>query len=79
MKKANGKVVDDMRAEYQRSDLGALVRGKYAQRLRNSSNVVVIAPDLIKAFPNARAVNAALRELLRTRKASSRRKSKPRQ
>lgn len=59
-----------MRPEYKRSDFGTLVRGKYAQRLRESSNVVVIEPDLAKAFPNARAVNTALRRLLRKRKAS---------
>ena len=35
----------------------ALVRGKYTQRLRESSNVVVIEPELAKAFPNARVVN----------------------
>jgi len=70
MKKANGTVADDMRPEYKRSDFGELVRGKYAQRLRESSNVVVIEPDLAKVFPNARAVNTALRRLLRKRKAS---------
>lgn len=69
MKKANGTTADDMRPEYKRSDFGTLVRGKYAQRLRESSNVV-IEPDLAKAFPNARAVNTALRRLLRKRKAS---------
>jgi hypothetical protein len=61
-----------MRAEYKRSDLGPLVRGKYAQRYREASNVVVIEPDLHKAFPNARAVNAALRRLLRARKRPAR-------
>ena len=60
-----------MRPEYKRSDFGTLVRGKHAQRLRESSNVVVIEPDLAKVFPNARAVNTALRRLLRKRKASA--------
>ena len=67
MKKVSGRVVDDMRPEYRRSDFGTLVRGKYAQRYRESSNVVVIEPDLAKAFPTARAVNTALRRLLRRR------------
>jgi hypothetical protein len=70
MKKANGTGADEMRPEYKRSDFGTLVRGKYAQRLRESSNVVVIEPDLAKAFPNARAVNTALGRLLRARKTS---------
>jgi hypothetical protein len=72
MKKASSRTVDDMRPEYKRSDFGTLVRGKYAQRLRESSNVVVIESDLAKAFPTARAVNTALRRLLRKRKASVR-------
>jgi hypothetical protein len=71
MKKANGTVADEMRSEYKRSDFGTLVRGKHAQRLRESSNVVVIEPDLGKAFPTARAVNTALRRLLRKPKASA--------
>ena len=70
MKKASRKPADDMRPEYKRSDLGPLVRGKYAQRYREATNVVVIEPDVSKAFPNARAVNEALRELLRNRKAA---------
>ena len=40
--------------------LGAGVRGKYAQRYRDGSNVVVIGPDPSKAFPDARAVNETL-------------------
>ena len=76
MKKSNDKFVDDMRPENRRSDLGKLVRGKYAQRVDESSNIVVIEPDLTKAFPNAKAVNAALRRLLRTRKTSATRRTK---
>jgi len=40
----------------------------YSMRHARSSNVVVIEPDLTKAFPNSRAVNAALRQLLRIQK-----------
>jgi len=63
MKKANIKD-DDMRVEYARTDLGPLVRGKYASRYAKATNVVVIDPTLTKAFPNNEAVNAALRSLL---------------
>ena len=52
-----------MRTEYKRSDFPALVRGKYADRLRIISNVVVIDPSLTDLFPNADAVNDALRSL----------------
>ena len=71
MTKASDKVVDDMRPEYRRSDFGTLVRGKYGQRLRESSNVVVIEADLARIFPNARAVNTALRRRPRKPKASA--------
>ncbi|MGQ0545348.1 MAG: hypothetical protein ACT4P3_08465 [Betaproteobacteria bacterium] len=73
MKKASGKPVDDLRPEYKRSDFGTLVRGKYAQRVSQASNVVVLEPQVARAFPNDRAVNKALRGLLRNRKRSSRR------
>jgi hypothetical protein len=71
MKKASRKT-DDLRREYKRSDFGTLVRGKYAQRVAQASNVVVLDPQLARAFPNDRAVNAALRRVLRERKAAAR-------
>lgn len=55
---------DELRAEYRRENLGEMVRGKYVQRCREASNVVVISPDVQKAFPNVQAVNEALRGLL---------------
>jgi hypothetical protein len=70
MKKASRKIGDELRAEYRRSDLGSLVRGKYAKRVANGTNVVVLDPQVAKAFPNDRAVNKALRSLLRNRKSS---------
>ena len=74
MKKAKTVVTDELRHEYKRSDFGTLVRGKYIERLRTSSNVVVIAPDVAGLFPNAEAVNAALRSLAEiAKRAGSRR------
>lgn len=55
---------DDMRAEYRLEDLGPLGRGKYAARFAQASNVVVIDNALTSAFPNAQAVNDALRSVL---------------
>lgn len=63
MKKAKPKQ-DELRSEYRREDFGELTRGKYAERCRKASNVVVISPEVQKAFPNAQAVNDALRGLL---------------
>jgi len=83
MKKANPQHSNELRPEYRREDFGAMTRGKYVKRCRQSSNVVVIAPEVQKAFPNAKSVNDALRGLLdlaqatglTTKPASSRQKS----
>ena len=72
MKKANAEANDWLRPEYKRSDLGPIVRGKYARRMATESNVVVIDPAVSKAFPNEASVNAALRGLLELAKSSTR-------
>ena len=54
-----------MRAEY---DFSGGVRGKYYKRYMESSNVVVLEPDVHKRFKNSSAVNKALRSLIRARK-----------
>lgn len=72
MKKVNRKPTDELRPEYKRSDFGTLVRGKYARRAAEATNVVVLDPQVARAFPNDRAVNTALRGLLRTRKSAAR-------
>ena len=56
---------NDMRSEYDPSLFDNAEVGKYAQRLNQASNVVVLAPDVSQAFPNAQAVNDALRQLLK--------------
>ncbi len=61
---------EELRPEYHRQDFGPLVRGKYAADMKESSNVVVLDPDIAQAFPNAQAVNRALRELLELAKSS---------
>ena len=53
-----------MRPEYKRSDFGDMVRGKYAKRIRESTNVIVLDPEVAKAFPDDEAVNKALRGLI---------------
>ena len=61
---------DELRPEYQRGDFGQMVRGKYAERMRVASNVVVLDPDVAEAFPNAQAVNDTLRRLIELAKSS---------
>jgi hypothetical protein len=46
-------------------DFSKGVRGKYARRYAAGSNVVVLAPDVAATFPNADAVNEALRMLMK--------------
>jgi hypothetical protein len=53
---------DTMRDEYPENLIKSGVRGKYAKRYREGTNVVLIDPDLHKLFPNSEAVNRALRE-----------------
>ena len=53
---------DTMRDEYPEHLIKSGVRGKYAKRYREGTNVVLIDPDLHKLFPNSEAVNRALRE-----------------
>ncbi len=61
MKKAS-EAADDLRPEYDLDELlkGA-VRGKYAARYKAGTNLVLLDPDVAAAFPDGKAVNAALR------------------
>lgn len=62
MKKANRELPDDeMRPEY---DLRGGVRGKYYERYRQGTNVVLLEPDMAKIFHDSETVNLALRQFL---------------
>ena len=65
---SNSRKDDEPQVEYDPAKLGKGVRGKYYKRLQEATNVVVIDPDLTEAFPNAKAVNDALRDVLARRK-----------
>jgi len=52
---------DGMRTEY---DFSRGVRGKYAVRYRQGTNVILLDPDVAKQFKDSKAVNRALREVL---------------
>jgi hypothetical protein len=77
MKKDKEPDNDELRPEYKRSDFpGGLVRGKYAKRMKESSNVIVLRPEVAQAFPNEEAVNDALLSLIDiARKTTRRRRS----
>jgi hypothetical protein len=71
-------VSEDLRAEYD-FDYSKGVRGKYHKRiLKEDTNVVVLEPDVAKAFPDSAAVNDALRVVLKTAQAARPSTSRPR-
>ena len=61
MRKGKG---DKLRAEYSRSSLGTGVRGKYLKEYRRGTNLVLLTPEVAKAFPSEKAVNDALTSLI---------------
>ncbi|MFN0166237.1 MAG: hypothetical protein ACKV22_07380 [Bryobacteraceae bacterium] len=69
MKKAGHTKDKDLRAEYDFAKMAGGIRGKYAGRLREESNIVLLEPEVAAAFPTDEAVNAALRGMLNTAKA----------
>ena len=65
MKKDKKPEKDELRPEYSRSDFpGGLVRGKYAKRIKEASNIIVLKPEVARVFPNGDAVNNALLSLI---------------
>ena len=55
---------NELRAEYDFSHMRGGVRGKYAERYKEGTNLVLLEPDIAKAFPTDEAVNEALRLLM---------------
>ena len=72
MKKRKPESADWLRPVYKRSDFGKIVRGKYAERIRAESNVIVLDPKVAKMFPNDEAVNTALRRIMKVAQTSAR-------
>jgi hypothetical protein len=52
---------DDLRPEYDLSQLKGGVRGKYLKRATAGTTLVLLEPDVAEAFPDAETVNQALR------------------
>jgi len=59
MKKVNN--TNDMLPEY---DFSKGIRGKYAKRYAQGTNIVMIDPDVYEYFPDQKSVNEALRSLV---------------
>jgi hypothetical protein len=56
---------DELRPEYDFSQLEGGVTGKYVERYQAGINLILLDPDVAQAFPNEDAVNEALRLLMR--------------
>ena len=72
MKKNSIKKQDDyeLNDEYDLSKMTILPKGRFDPKRRIGNNIVVLEPDIAKAFPNDEAVNEALRLLLKASKIS---------
>ena len=74
MKKATEKNLrDELRPEYDLTKLKGGVRGKYADRFKAGTNLVLLSSDVAEYFPDERSVNAALRSLIQVAKGRVRR------
>lgn len=62
---------DELRSEYRREDLGKGVRGKYLKAYRGGTNLVLLRPEVAAAFPTERAVNDALKSLIKVARRSA--------
>ena len=72
MKKRRDSTADELRPEYDlRQLLKGGVRGKYAKRYHAGTNLVLLDPEVRKAFASERAVNEALRLVIELRKIGS--------
>ena len=67
--KSRGGKADDLRPDYDLKELlKGGVQGKYADRYREGTNLVLLAPDVARAFPTEEAVNEALRLVIQLKK-----------
>ena len=62
MKKRTRTPETDMLEEY---DFSKGIRGKYVERFKNGSNIVVLSPDVAEFFSDSESVNQALRTLIK--------------
>lgn len=60
----SNELEDDLRPEYDFSKMKGGIRGKYVDRYRAGTNIVLLDPDVLQAFPTSESVNEALRLLM---------------
>jgi len=64
-KEIENEMEDELRSEYDFTQMKDGVRGKYDERYRSGTNLVLLDPDVAQAFPDAAAVNETLRLLMK--------------
>ena len=62
---AYNEMDDDLRSEYDLSQLKGGVRGKYASKYREGTNLILLEPDVAEVFKDNESVNEALRLLIK--------------
>jgi hypothetical protein len=67
-KRKESELDDELRPEYDLSKLKFVGRGIYAERYRSGTNLVLLEPDVRKAFPDDESVNEALRVIAKAAK-----------
>ncbi|WP_228021967.1 hypothetical protein [Vasconcelosia minhoensis] len=67
-KEVANKMEDELRPEYDIAQMKGAIRGKYVERYRQGTNLVLLEPDIAQAFPTDEAVNEALRLLVKVAK-----------
>ena len=67
-KSKESELEDEMRPEYDFSKMKIVGRGIYAKRYRSGTNLVLLEPDVRKAFPDDESVNEALRVIAKAAK-----------
>jgi len=65
MKKRVRKRADELQPEYDFANMPGGVKGKYVQRYRQGTNLALLDRDVAEVFPNDKAVNEALRVVLK--------------
>jgi hypothetical protein len=78
MKKSRRRNGDELRPEYDFANMPGGVRGKYARRYKQGTNLALLERDVAKAFPNDEAVNETLRAVMNAASRLSQRPSQSR-
>ncbi|MEH1926604.1 MAG: hypothetical protein V7K14_25120 [Nostoc sp.] len=63
-REVENEIEDELLSEYDFDQMEGGIKGKYIERYRSGTNLVLLDPDVAQAFPNDAAVNEALRMLI---------------